>query len=323
MTTTKVKTKGGNAGASIRKKLDNSVYVNPLTDFGFKRLFYNKELLTAFLNDIIGTDIKDIQYQPNEALGWYYEERTAIFDLLCTLENDEYVVVEMQMGNQAYFCNRAIFYSAHMIRKQAPRGKYWDYNLKAVYIVSILNFTTFKEKAAKTIVIERASIYREVMNVRLSDKLQMIFIELPKFKKKASELQNNTDTWLYLLKNTFGLKACPQEITGEIFKLFLEIAEKKQLTTNEMDRYAVSLERSYQMRNIANYERMEGKTEGKTEVAIRLLKMNEPIDKVVYLTDLSHERVKALLRRLPKSKQHVKKDHHSVYDSQKAGVRNT
>jgi hypothetical protein len=59
------------------------MYINPLTDFGFKKLFLNKELMIAFLNDVIGTDIKDIQYQPTEGLGEYKEERIAVFDLLC------------------------------------------------------------------------------------------------------------------------------------------------------------------------------------------------------------------------------------------------
>ena len=54
MAKTKVKNK------SVVTDLDDifveSVYINPLTDFGFKRLFYNKELLIPFLNDVVGTD---------------------------------------------------------------------------------------------------------------------------------------------------------------------------------------------------------------------------------------------------------------------------
>ena len=260
-----VKTKGEDAETNLGNSLADSVYIDPLTDFGFKRLFYNKELLITFLNDVIGTDIKDVKYEPTEGLGWLQEERTAVFD------------------------------------KQAPRKRYWDYNLKAVYIVSILNFVVFKEEAAKDIVIERASYYREKYNVRLSDKSQMVFIELPKFNKTATELQGNTDTWLYLLKNTVGLKACPPEITGEVFKLFLEIAEKKQLTPNEMDRYAVSLERSYQLRGIVNFAREEAREENSKQIAIKLLMMNEPIDKIIYLTELSREQVNKLLNQLPKS----------------------
>ena len=77
------KTKNKSAGTYANDIHDDSVYINPLTDFGFKRLFYNKELLMSFLNDVVGTDIKDIVYRPTEGLGWFYEERTIIFDLLC------------------------------------------------------------------------------------------------------------------------------------------------------------------------------------------------------------------------------------------------
>jgi predicted transposase/invertase (TIGR01784 family) len=311
MAKTKVKNK------SVVTDLDDifveSVYINPLTDFGFKRLFYNKELLIPFLNAVVGTDIKDITYQPTEGLGWFSEERTAVFDLLCTTKNETQFVVEMQLGKQTYFRERALFYGSHIIRKQAPRRKYWDFNLKPVYIVSILNFNIFNDETSKEKVIERVYLYRETLKERFSDKLQMIFVELPKFNKEASELHDNTDTWLYLLKNTFGLKTCPPEITGKIFKLFLENAEIKQLTPTEMKTYEVSLKRSYQMRVIANCTRMEGRLEGRMEgkmegmvekskqFAIKLMMMNEPIDKIISLTELSREELTELIGQLPEA----------------------
>ena len=207
-----------------------SVYINPLTDFGFKKLFLNKDLLIAFLNDVIGTDIKDIQYQPTESLGEQFDERKAVFDLLCTTETGEYFIVEMQLGKQTYFQDRVLFYASHAIRKQAPRKKRWNYELKAVYVVSILDFITFKEDTAKDEVIERIYLYREKAGKRYSGKLNLVFVELPKFNKQVTELRNNTETWLFLLKNAFELNTCPPEITGKIFKRFLELAEVKQLT---------------------------------------------------------------------------------------------
>ena len=80
MSKKKVKTKVKEAETNLRDSLDDSVYIDPLTDFGFKRLFYNRELLIAFLNDIIGTEIKDVKYQPTEGLGWLVEERTVVFE---------------------------------------------------------------------------------------------------------------------------------------------------------------------------------------------------------------------------------------------------
>ena len=239
-----------------------SVYINPLTEFGFKKIFLNRELLITFLNDVAGTKIREVQYQPTEGLGNFREERTAVFDLLCTTEKGEYFIVEMQLGKQTYFRDRALFYASHVIRKQAPRKKYWNYNLKAVYVVSILDFVIFTEDSAKNTVIERVCLYREKAKAPFTDRLNMIFVELPKFIKQPSELKNNTETWLYLLKNAFELKTCPAEITGKIFKLFLEIAELKHLTPTEMETYRTSLKRSYQMRDIANCARMEGKEAG-------------------------------------------------------------
>ena len=76
-----------------------------------------------------------------------------------------------------------------------------------------------------------------------------------------------------------------------------------------MDRYAVSLERSYQMREIANFAREEGREEGRAEatmenskqVAIKLLMRNEPIEEIMHLTELSREQINKLLSQLPKS----------------------
>jgi len=195
-----------------------------------------------------------------------------------------------------------------LFRKQAPRKKNWDFNLKAVYVVSILNFITFKEKTAKKNVIERVYLYREKGKTLFSEKLKFIFIELPKFKKKLSDLQNNTDVWLYLLKNTFYLKSCPPEITGKIFKLFLEYAEIKYLTQKEMETYKKSLENNFYVRDIANCARMEGIEEGLKEgrmerelqIAKKLLINGSSIERVVLLMELSREKVMELSSQLPK-----------------------
>ena len=282
-----------------KEEVINSVYINPLTDFGFKKIFLNSDLLIGFLNDVIQTDIKEIQYLPTEGLGLSIEERTAIFDLLCTTSKGEYFIVEMQLGQQTYFRDRILFYASHIIRKQAPRKKRWNFNLKTVYVVAILNFIVFTENSSKGDVIERISLYREKAGKIFSDKLHIVFVELPKFNKKLTELQNNTETWLYLLKHSFELLSCPPEITGKIFKQFLEILEVKHLTPTEMEMYQKSIERSYQVRDIAHCARMEGRMEGRMEerkrFAIKLLKSNASIEDIINLTELSAEQVKELM----------------------------
>jgi predicted transposase/invertase (TIGR01784 family) len=79
----------------------DSRYLNPLTDFGFHKLFgteSGKELLIDFLNEIIKKEglITDIQYLPPEQWGDLETDRRAIFDIFCTNEKGEYFIVEMQ-----------------------------------------------------------------------------------------------------------------------------------------------------------------------------------------------------------------------------------
>ena len=96
--------------------IENEKFINPLTDFGFKKLFGsepNKNLLIDFLNEILPEQhkIEDLTYAKNEHIGQQIVDRTAIFDI----------------------------YSSFPIQEQAKKGD-WNYQLKPVYTVGILDF---------------------------------------------------------------------------------------------------------------------------------------------------------------------------------------
>lgn len=119
-------------------------YINPFTDFGFKKLFgteFNKILLIDFLNEVLGSreKIQNLTYLNNESLGRTKLERAAIFDLYCQNEKGETFIVELQNVKQEYFIDRSIYYSTFPIQSQAVKGKHWDYKLKSVYTIGILN----------------------------------------------------------------------------------------------------------------------------------------------------------------------------------------
>lgn len=63
-------------------------YVNPYTDFGFKKLFgteMNKELLISFINSLFNGKevVKDLTYLNTEHLGGRELDRKAVFDVYC------------------------------------------------------------------------------------------------------------------------------------------------------------------------------------------------------------------------------------------------
>ncbi|MCL2709448.1 MAG: Rpn family recombination-promoting nuclease/putative transposase [Planctomycetaceae bacterium] len=111
-----------------------SRFINPYTDFGFKRLFgeeASKDLLIDFLNTFLPEKhrVKTLEFRDTEQLGVTNLDRRAIFDIYCVAENGEHFIVEMQKAKQDWFRDRAIFYAAFPIRNQAPKGlangEYW------------------------------------------------------------------------------------------------------------------------------------------------------------------------------------------------------
>ena len=102
-------------------------YVNPYTDFGFKKLFgseVNKDLLISFLNALLHEEQKivDITDLPNEHIGDLELERKSVFDVYCRNDRGEHFIVEMQKAEQKFFKDRSVFYSTFPIREQARRG---------------------------------------------------------------------------------------------------------------------------------------------------------------------------------------------------------
>ena len=109
-------------------------YVNPFTDFGFKKLFGsepNKEFLIDFLNTLLPENhkIEDLTYTKSEHLGSSALDRKAIFDLYCTGKDGQKFIVEVQKAKQNFFKDRSVYYSTFPIQEQAKRGD-WDFRLE-------------------------------------------------------------------------------------------------------------------------------------------------------------------------------------------------
>jgi len=281
-----------------------SRYLNPLTDFGFHRIFgteSKKELLIDFLNQVIREEglITDIHYLRTEQWGNLETERKAVFDIFCKTENGGYFIVEMQKAKQPYFRDRSIYYASLPIQKQAPKG-IWDFNLKAVYMVAILDFVIFDEfEADRELTVERVQLVRESTKTPYSDKLKFAFVELPKFRKTEEELETHFDKWLYLLKNLPNLKDRPASVDGKIFEQLFELAEINRLTEEDMETYNKSILQYHDVRLAMDCARDEGREEGREEgieiekiaTIKKCLQMNIPMEVIIGLTGYSKEKI--------------------------------
>lgn len=240
-------------------------YINPYTDFGFKKLFgtvINKELLISFLNALFsGREVvKDITYLNPEHLGSLELDRKAVFDVYCENEQGEKFLVEMQKGEQEFFKDRSLFYSTFPIREQARRGN-WDYELKAVYTIGILNFTFDNLE----------DYHHEVKLVDLRtmkvfyDKLTFIYLEMPKFNKTEDELCSMFDKWLFVLRNLSTLFERPAALQERVFTRLFETAEIAKFNRRERNEYEESLKNYRDLYSVMSTAEKKGRAEGLAE----------------------------------------------------------
>lgn len=121
-----------------------STFINPFTDFGFKKLFGEESALPrlkSFIEDALELvqPIKDLQFMSPEQLGSSDDERRAVYDIYCTAEDGSHFIVELQRAKQHFFKDRTVFYASFPIRSQAQKGD-WNYKLEPVYCLGILDF---------------------------------------------------------------------------------------------------------------------------------------------------------------------------------------
>lgn len=247
-------------------------YINPYTDFGFKKLFgtaMNKELLISFLNALLsGREIvHDVTYLNVEHLGSRELDRKAVFDVYCKNEQGEKFLVEMQKGEQEFFKDRSLFYSTFAIREQARRGN-WDYELKAVYTIGILNFT-FDDT-------DNVNFHHEVKLVDLQtqqvfyDKLTFIYLEMPKFNKTEAELETMMDKWLFVLRNLSSLFERPAALQERVFRNLFEAAEIAKFDRRERYEYEESLKNFRDMYSVIATAEKKGAKDKALEIAAKM-----------------------------------------------------
>ena len=220
-------------------------YINPYTDFGFKKLFgteMNKDLLMSFLNSLFAGmkgEITDVRYLNGEHLGDGYGDRRAVFDVYCTTQEGGRLIVEMQKAEQEYFKDRSIYYSTFAIREQAPKGT-WDYRLEDVCTVGILNFTFPADEYPADSFRHEVKLKDVDDNHVFYEKLSFVYLEMPKFNKTEDELETMFDKWMFVLRNLSRLLDRPKALQDRVFVKLFEQAEIAKYSEAERRQYEES-----------------------------------------------------------------------------------
>ena len=280
--------------------MERERYINPYTDFGFKKLFgteMNKDLLISFLNALFNNEekeIEDVQYLNSEHLGDGYGDRRAVFDVYCKTKDGGRFIVEMQKAEQTYFKDRSLYYSTFAIREQAPKGKDWDYHLEDVYTVGVLNFKFPGDEYP-------AGSYRHEIKLKdvednhvFYEKLTFVYLEMPKFNKTEDELVTMFDKWMFVLRNLSRLLDRPKALQDRIFDRLFEQAEIAKYSPEERREYEVSVKNYWDYNSTMKTAATNASNERAKKIALRMKADGMTAELIAKYTGLTADEIEGL-----------------------------
>jgi predicted transposase/invertase (TIGR01784 family) len=274
-----------------------SKFINPYTDFGFKKLFGeegNKDLLIDFLNQLLPHyhQIEDLKFRNPENIGDFVAERKAIFDIHCKAISGENFIVEMQKAKIKYFKDRSLFYVTFPIREQGVKGN-WNFKLEPIYFVAILDFEYDEEEEKRKF--RRDVTLKDQDGEVFFDKLHFKFLQMPLFQKKENELITKFDKWCYFLKNLESFDEIPAILNEPIFQKAFETAELANLTAEQRDTYEQSLMQYWDMHSVVETAIEEALESRNVEIAKNAIlegMSNEIISKITGLSTEQIDRIR-------------------------------
>jgi predicted transposase/invertase (TIGR01784 family) len=176
--------------------------ISLLTDYGFKITFANqknRKFLRKALQLLIKSNVpfKKVKHLPTEFLGYTKEARKGFYDTVCLADSDLYFIVEMQVGNYHLLIERLLFYLSHLYTSQAKKGTEGFESIKKVHCICITKDTIFEDVKEYY----HKANFRTETGLLITDKMELIFVELEKFTKLAGQIDNEFEELIFTMKN--------------------------------------------------------------------------------------------------------------------------
>ena len=307
-----------NAGGRRRTTAKSTVvpgrYVDLTMDAGFKAVFAdrgNKALLIGLLNVLLPPEarVEDIlEYLDRETGPDFFNGKSTRMDLVCRGEDSRTFIVEMQRRPENAFFERCVYYGAGVYHMGLLSRETYKDDLKAVYIVGILNYSLPHEDESLWDSDNIVSCYRftESRTGELApDTILCIFAELERFNKSAAECRDDRDALFWLFRHSGVMGALPEELSHsslaegvtEACEVAGFSAEKRILYEEDMvTELDLVLQYDYAREQGEARGRAEGKAEEKSAIARRMLKAGLPMDVIVECSGLSEDEVRELER---------------------------
>lgn len=267
--------------------------LRPLNDFIFKKLFgeqESKENLKAFLNAILYNSIGKIRYveiiKDKELTTDEIINKTGIIDVLAKTEDGTHINIEVQLTDQNNMDKRTLFYWSRIYNRGIIKGE--DYsNLNKVITINILDFNYIDLDKFHT---EFTLRERDYTDYKLTDVLEIHFIEMPKFKKlNNKDLENDKlQRWLMFLRNDISDNEL--EVLINMDNDIKKAEERLEYLSSDPQTMEI-----YWQRERALYEKANlistGENKEKINTILRSYKLGLTINQISQIVELKEDKV--------------------------------
>lgn len=275
-------------------------YMNLLCDWAFKHVFgHDKEALMMLLRDFLPLNIVDISYESNEADRFTAEEKDATMDVVCTLADGRFVIVEMQTEYKTDFHDRMFYYGASNITAPVRRGGPYS-AMCPVYILCFCNFTmkhTICPPNKMSFVYElREAETGEVYGDHAY--LYYCICELPRLTKTEMSEMDPIEEWFHIFRNISNFALQPAGVSKR-FEGILAAARMSGITDEDKTNYLKGMLTDYDkhMLQEGGYKRgfddgiEKGMDRKARDTAERMLAEGFNKETIARLTGLSEEQI--------------------------------
>ena len=274
-------------------------------DYIFKKIFGkkgNESILKDFLSAILQIEIKSIEVITDANLEKELESnKLGILDIEAKLDENTIVNIEMQVINRFNMLERTLFYWSGIYYNVLKKGE--DYKeIKKVIAINILDYNEFEEGPYHEI----ARLRREYQNKILTDKMEIHFIQIPKFKKERKNMDTELGKWMSFIaqigerevKNAMSknkeIKKAQKEyeyLVGDEAERRLAFLREKAIR-DETSIYDAGYHKGEELGEKKGEKK--GKKNEKIEIAKKMKQKGMDIAIIIEITGLTEEEIKEL-----------------------------
>ena len=268
-------------------------YMDLLSDWAFKHILQNKEILLMLLNDFIPEEIDSVELLPNEVDRFRPDDKNIIMDVLCRTVDGREFICEMQQKKKQSFRKRMFYYGASMAHSQLkPKQAYAL--LKPVYVICFMDFILEHETDQ---LVYRYAIREQTSGEPYENLLSIIFCELPRLNKTSLDGLGPVESWFYILKNMRTFAGKPEDM-GARYAAIAKAAQMNDLPEAERIQYIRNMITEEEKLDIGGAYYEDGLKDGakkkENEIVKRMLLDEVPLETISKYTGLTTEAIQAL-----------------------------